>query len=525
MSPQAEQFIEEVTAAWRRLEAGRNQAEWEVATTGAPEATERLAQAEVALKRYFANPERFATAKALVESGSPDPVIARQLKLIYLEGIKSQGDDASVRRLAELEAKLNDAFSNFRAEYKGRKVSDNEIDDVLANSKSPDDAREAWEASKRIGPLAAGTIREAARLRNQMAQALGYRDHFVKALAVEEIEETELLALFDRLDKATATPFAAVKAEIDSRRAGWFGLAVSELQPWHFGDRFFQAAPKLGDVDMDEFFADKDVVELALHTYDSLNMNTREILARSDLYAREGKNQHAFCIDMNRDGDVRTLNNLQPNRRWADPLLHERGHAVYNATLDFAQPWILRKYPHLLSTEAIALMMGDLTYDQKWLTGALGLPSETAAQLSTQFRAQERFAKLIFTRWVLVMTNFERALYANPDDDLETIWWNLVEKYQLLRRPAGRATPDWATKIHIATAPVYYHNYELGYLTSAQLLKILDREAGGLAGRPEAGQWLIEKWFRPGAKEDWAGHIRAATGEPLNPDYFVQALL
>ncbi|MEK7783865.1 MAG: M3 family metallopeptidase, partial [Chloroflexota bacterium] len=302
-------------------------------------------------------------------------------------------------------------------------------------------------------------------------------------------------------------------------------LAAPDLQAWHYGDRFFQAAPKLGDVDMDSFFADQDVVELALRTYDGLGMNTREILARSDLYAREGKNQHAFCTHIDREGDVRTLNNLQPNRRWAETLLHELGHAVYDANLDFSQAWIIRKYPHLLSTEAIALMMGGMVYDEKWLTGILGLPPAKAAELASQIRAQERFAKLIFTRWVLVMTHFERALYANPDGDLDTIWWDLVEKYQLLRQPGGPQMPDWATKIHIATAPVYYHNYELGYLTSAQLLKTLERETGGLTGKPEAGQWLIEKWFRPGAQNDWAGHIRLATGEPLNPDYFVQALL
>jgi peptidyl-dipeptidase A len=179
----------------------------------------------------------------------------------------------------------------------------------------------------------------------------------------------------------------------------------------------------------------------------------------------------------------------------------------------------------LLSTEAIALMMGGLTYNAQWLTQVLGLEADAAAEIAKQMQTKERFAKLIFTRWVLVITHFERALYGNPDTDLDTVWWDLVEKYQLLKRPEGRARPDWAAKLHIALYPVYYHNYELGHLTAAQLLKALDREAGGLVGRPQAGRWLIEKWFRPGAREDWAAHIRSATGEALNPDYFVQALL
>lgn len=525
MSPTSEQFLAEVAPAWRRLYIEQSRGEWEVATTGTPEANDRLTRSQISLQRYFANPVRYSTARRLSEAGDADSDVARALKLVYLEHARNQTDDAAIQTLTELEAKVRDAYINFRAQYKGQSVGDNELDDVLANSQSSDDVGEAWEASKQIGPQVAETVREMARVRNRIARTAGFRDHFAKALTLDEIDEGELLALFDRLDTATAEPFATVKAEIDRRRAEWFDISPAGLHPWHYGDRFFQSAPKLGGLDMDRFFAGEDLVELALKTYDSMGLDTRDILARSDLYARPGKDQHAFCIDIDREGDVRTLNNLQPNQRWADTLLHELGHAVYGKYLDMTQPWVLRSPPHLLSTEAIALMMGGLTYDTQWLTDILGLAASEAGEVAKQMRTKERFAKLIFTRWVLVMTHFERALYGNPDSDLDTRWWDLAEKYQLLRRPEGRNLPDWAAKIHIALYPVYYHNYELGYLTAAQLLKTIDREAGGLVGRPKAGQWLIEKWFRPGAREDWAVHIHTATGEALNPDYFVQALI
>jgi peptidyl-dipeptidase A len=125
---------------------------------------------------------------------------------------------------------------------------------------------------------------------------------------------------------------------------------------------------------------------------------------------------------------------------------------------------------------------------------------------------------------VLVVTNFERALYADPDGDLDSLWWSLVERFQLLPRPAGRAAPDWAAKIHIALYPVYYHNYELGHLITAQLQHYLRRHAGGLVGSRSAGAWLMEKFFAPGNREDWSAHIERATGEPLNPKYFVESL-
>ena len=73
------------------------------------------------------------------------------------------------------------------------------------------------------------------------------------------------------------------------------------------------------------------------------------------------------------------------------------------------------------------------------------------------------------------MTNFERGLYADPDADLDTLWWDLVERYQLVHRPDGRHAPDWAAKIHLAAAPVYYQNYLYGELFASQLDATLAR--------------------------------------------------
>ena len=45
------------------------------------------------------------------------------------------------------------------------------------------------------------------------------------------------------------------------------GVAPGQVQPWNYGDRFFQQPPPdLGGVDMDRIFADKDPVMLSLAT-------------------------------------------------------------------------------------------------------------------------------------------------------------------------------------------------------------------------------------------------------------------
>jgi peptidyl-dipeptidase A len=141
------------------------------------------------------------------------------------------------------------------------------------------------------------------------------------------------------------------------------------------------------------------VRELARATYAGLGLEMDDILARSDLYPREGKNQHAFCTDIDREGDVRTLNNLQSNRRWTETLLHELGHAVYSRYPDPALPWLLRDCPHTTSTEAIAIMMGSLTYDQEWLEQIAGLKAAEAARTAAAAKERGRAMRLVFSRW------------------------------------------------------------------------------------------------------------------------------
>ncbi len=520
-----EDFIQAVQETEKPLLQEYTHALWEAATTGSPEANQRQKEAQAAHMRFWADQDRFALAKRLQEAGAAqDPLSARLLKVIYLSAAKAQQDEESIERITELEAAIREQYYNFRAKVDGQRLTDNELDEILRKSSDPAEVHAAWEASKQIGARVAPQVRELARVRNRAAHAQDYRDHFERSLILNEIEEAELFSLLAELEAATREPFTRLKAEIDRMQSERFGLEPDELRPWHYGDRFFQDPPYSAELDLDLLFADKDPVELATATYDGLGLEVRDILERSDLYERNGKNQHAFCLDLDREGDIRTLNNLLPNQRWNETLLHELGHAVYNKYIDRGLPWSLRKPPHMLSTEAIAILMGSLTYDKEWLVQVAGASSEEASRLVQAAHESERAQRLVFARWVLVMTHFERGFYADPEQDLDRLWWDMVERYQQLRRPKGRSHPDWAAKFHIPLAPVYYHNYQIGVLFMKQISARLREEAGGLIGRREAGRWLQERVFWPGASMDWATHIEYATGERLNPQYFVRSI-
>jgi peptidyl-dipeptidase A len=240
------------------------------------------------------------------------------------------------------------------------------------------------------------------------------------------------------------------------------------------------------------------------------------------LRPRDGKNQHAFCIDIDRAGDVRVLCNNVPNEQWMETMLHEFGHAVYFDKVDRSLPWTLRTM-HALTTEGIAMLFGRLVHDADWLRTVAGVPTADVDALSERLAHARRAQRLVFARWVLVMTNFERALYADPDQGLDTLWWDLVERYQQVRRPDDRHAPDWAAKIHIASAPVYYQNYLYGELVASQLQAAIGG-ASALVDTSASGRRLVDTFFRPGASLRWDRLVEHATGAPLSARAFAAEL-
>jgi len=120
---------------------------------------------------------------------------------------------------------------------------------------------------------------------------------------------------------------------------------------------------------------------------------------------------------------------------------------------------------------------------------------------------------------------FERELYRDPVQDLNGLWWSLVSRLQEVRPPEGRCAPDYASKIHLGTVPVYYQNYLLGTLAASQIRAALPARAGaesGLAGDRGAGAFLRERVFGPGARYPWNELLRRATGAPLGPKAFLR---
>jgi hypothetical protein len=84
-------------------------------------------------------------------------------------------------------------------------------------------------------------------------------------------------------------------------------------------------------VNLDSVFAGADILRICREFYAGIGLPIDDVIDRSDLYEKPGKSPHAFCTDIDREGDVRVLANIVPNEYWMGTMLHELGHSVYSS--------------------------------------------------------------------------------------------------------------------------------------------------------------------------------------------------
>jgi peptidyl-dipeptidase A len=528
---QLKDFIAAHVEKIKPLDKHANLAWWDAYTTGDPKAFDRNSELSLRIRRIYSDPNAFALLKGLKESGQvADPLLARQLTVLYNTYLSNQIEPDLLKQIVELGTQIEKNFGTFRGSIDGTKVTDNQIVDILKTEMDSAKREKAWLASKQVGEAVAADLVRLVKLRNQAARKVGFDNYHTMALATSEQDVKELDKVFNELYELTNKPFARVKTELDQILAKKYGTTPDKLMPWHYHDRFFQETPMVYNLDLDAYYKDKDVKTLAEQFYDGIGLPVDAILAHSDLYEKEGKSPHAFCTHIDREGDVRVLCNLKNDEYWMETILHELGHGVYDKYLDYSTPYLLRSPAHAFTTEAMAMFFGRLSRNPVWMQEMLGLSKAQRADIERVSDKYARLKQLIFARWAMVMYNFEKQLYANPDQDLTKLWWDLVEKYQFVKRPAGRTNPDWAAKIHFAAAPCYYHNYMLGEMLASQWQHTLVTKVFGLksdkgvsyVGQKKAGQYLREKVFQAGDVYSWSEMIRRSTGEPLTAKYFVQ---
>ena len=65
----------------------------------------------------------------------------------------------------------------------------------------------------------------------------------------------------------------------------------------------------------------------------------------------------------------------------------------------------------------------------------------TINEITPELEKHQQLQMLIATRWIITFVLFERELYENPDQDLNTLWWKTVSEVQLVTPPDSTDNP------------------------------------------------------------------------------------
>ena len=533
LTVKATKFLAQYNDEYAARDTANNLAYWKAANSGKEADFDGYAATELALKTFHSDAEGYQTLQGLLaRRGELSPLLQRSLDVALLAFKGNQLPKEVLKDLVDRATEIEKTFNTFRPTLNSEKMTNNDLLEGLSKETDSEKRKAMWQALKQVGDAVGPQLVELAGKRNEAAVILGFKNFWDMQIRLQEHDPDELTALLDKLAKATDEPFRKIKAELDAELSRRFGVAPDTMMPWHYDNPFFQQAPPSEKVKLDIFYEHlkrEEIVALGGSFFKAIGLDADDLIAASDFYEREGKDQHAFCISIDRAGDVRMLLNVKPTAEWMDTMLHETGHAVYDKYIDRELPFNLRDAAHILTTEGIAMFAGALAKNPTWLVGYVGADPGRVQELTPALLEQRQREQLIFARWTMVMFNFEKALYENPDQDLNTLWYDLVERFQLLKRPVGRSAADWAAKPHFTIAPVYYHNYLLGELFAAQLRGALARHLDhkgststiDFVGRSEVGKFLIEKVFKPGRSVPWPKFVEEATGDLLGINAYI----
>lgn len=528
------QLITEIEAKVIPLQSKINLAEYEAAVSGNDADYKKAAQLNIKLTEIYSDKEVYKNLGKFKKSGIvQDGLLKRQLEVYFNEYKFHQVPTEKMAKMINESSAIAKKFSTYRAELGAKKLTDNQIESILSTSTDNDELKATWQASKQVGALIADDLIRLVKDRNEAAKIAGFDNYHQMRLTLQGQDPTKIEKIFDDLDLLIKQPYAQLKYDMDDFLSARLNIKPEDLRPWHYQNRYFQQAPEIYKIDLDQYYKDKDVVEIGQKYYSGIGLDIKEIIKYSDLKEKSGKQQLSEAMDIDRNGNVRVVANLQDSEYSMYLMLYEFGWASYFQNIDRNLPWSLRTPAHFFTTDAVASFFGNLSKDPVWISEMIEVPKEEIEAQSDNIKKARRLESFVFAAWSQVMYRFEKSLYENPDQNLNKLWWDLVEKYQLIRRPENRDNPDWATKAHIITHPCTYYSYMLGELFAAQIAtyimeNIAEKNEDGkvtYCNNPAIGEYFVDKVFRPGSKYNWNDLVKYATGEELSPDYFKNRII
>lgn len=545
---EAKRFLSEYNNTFQRLYTASSEAQWAAATDVKPEHTEAAVRARQALDAFVGESARMETIASLRERPwAYEPIVRRQLDKAWLAAAHAPGTIPDlVNKRAEVEAKQSEAQDGFEFTLSlpgqsAKKVTANDLDEILQRSSQVEERLAAWTSSKEIGKPLRGGLIELQRLRNAVARELKFSSFFGLEVADYGMSVAEVMELGRTVLAQTRPLYEQLHCWAKHSLAKKYGQPVPRRIPAHWlPNRWGQEWPGMvAAANLDPLFEGRTaewIVQQAERFYVSMGFPKLpgSFWKKSDLWelspdAPRKKNRHASAWHIDLDRDVRSLMSVKPNAQWFMTAHHELGHIYYFLAYSTSRvPLLLREGANRAFHEGIGELI-SLASTQRPYLSEIGLLRGDASADSMQWLLSQAMegSNIVFQAFSWgTMTGFEHDLYEKDlsADRFNARWWELVATHQGIDPPSARGDEfcDAATKTHINDDPASYYDYAISSLIVYQVhdyiaRKLLrqDPHACNYYNRKDVGEYL-HAMLSLGATRDWREVLRDFTGEDLS---------
>ncbi len=418
------------------------------------------------------------------------------------------------KQLRDKENEIAAKFNAYVPKIDGEEISKAQLMKILETETDVNLRKKAYEARVKAGDVIADDLVEFVKMRNEFAKTKGYDNFFEYNLKeTYDVDADYLQKLLDDVYENAYEMNQTLQAENKKELADEYGIKEGDLRQYHYGLLLKSNPAKAVN---EALKTPEQVVEIAKTTYKNMGYDVDNMPITLDLFPRKNKNTHGFCFDIDAGKDARILANLTNNTNSIDTLCHELGHCVYHIGIDSELPFFDKSsYPAM--TEAVAMLMGDLQQKEDILKDIV---SENVLK---KFKANHRKSEAKFINRSMLIINFEKQMYENPEQDLKQLWHDLRVKYTGANEDE-ELNNEWATIPHYLSHPAYYQNYFRADLIKAQMYKSMRADLGNITENPKTAAYLNDKLFKYGTSMEESELIELFTGSKLSSEALCDSL-
>lgn len=487
---------------------------WNFYINSTDENMKKYESSEEKVYELYRDKDTYKKLLELEKEGLNDKHLTKQLKDLTREFDEELNAGELKKALREKENEIAGKYNKYVPMIDGKETSKAEINKILQNEPDVDLRKKAYDAKVKGGDIIANDLIDFVKMRNEFAKTKGYNNFFEYQLKESyDVDADYLQNLLDEVYDNAKDVNRKLQLENKKELADEYGIGVDDLRAYHYGLLLDNDPAK----EINKSLKDKEqIVDISKKAYSGMGYDVDNMPITLDLFPRKNKNTHGFCFDIEAGRDARILANLTNTTNSIDTLCHELGHCVYHIGISRDLPFLDQtSYPAM--TEAVAMMMGDLQQRENILKDTVS--EETLDKFKKDLKKSE--AKFI-NRSMLII-DFEKSMYENPDQDLGKLWHDLKVKYTGANEKE-EINNEWATIPHYLSHPAYYQNYFRANLIKAQMYKHLHNELGNITENKNTADYLNKNLFRFGTCMEENELIERFTGEPLSSKALCETL-